>query len=133
MSNFPSVPESEIILRRIPNQTYFLGNLANPRINHHNFELRNGEEGISCNRETLMSASELLARPEAVAGSRVARATVQNILALGFQVVEVEDIQDRTNVGHCEIRHETRATFENKQARNQLVGAFTLMNPNVTE
>lgn len=133
MISSDSISSDEFILRRIPNQTYYLGKLTNPHINHHNFELKDGEEGISCNLESLMSAEILLSRPEAIPGSRVGRARVGDIRAQGFQVVAVEDTNDLTNVGHCEIRIDNRLLLEDKAIRNQLVQIFTLMDLEIAE
>jgi len=122
-----SLPDDELILRRIPNQTYFLGNLTNPRINHHNFELEEDEDGVSCNRESLMSVEMLLNRPEAIPGSRAARAITSKIRALGLDIIDVPDVIDPTNVGHCEIRPRHRNDLENKELRKQLASIFVLI------
>jgi hypothetical protein len=104
-----SLPDDETVYRRIPPGEAWLDSSA--RITSGNFKLRHstGELGISVYRASQATPTELLGRPEAIAGSRVAAANVRDIrrlahldgTPLGLDVVVANDENDS---GHAEIR-----------------------------
>lgn len=103
----PHIPDEEILYRRIPT--------GNPwfeppdRISTYNFKLRKGESGLSVYRSSVISAQQLLVRPEAIPGSRIAWANAgairtlhgRNRQPLHLDGVSVGEAQDP---GQAEIR-----------------------------
>jgi hypothetical protein len=101
------IADDEVLYRRIPpGKDWFE---PPDRISSLNFQLRKGELGISVYRASLISASDVLKRPEAIVGSRIGMATAGQIRAardakgdrLDLDVVRVNDEKDP---GHAEIR-----------------------------
>lgn len=101
------IPDHEILYRRIPpGETHFQ---PPSRITSANFKLRRGELGLSVYRKIAVDLTGVLKRPEAIAGSRIAQATVGQIRSarnsedtlLGLDVVATNDENDP---GHAEIR-----------------------------
>jgi hypothetical protein len=104
-----SLADDEIVYRRIPPGEAWLD--TSGRITSGNFKLRHkaGEVGVSVYRASQVTPTELLARPEAIRGSRLASATVGDIrrlahvdgTSLNLDVVATDDENDP---GHAEIR-----------------------------
>ena len=101
------IAPDEVIYRRIP--PWYSHFQPPDRITSPNFKLRDGELGLSVYRARVVDAAEVLSKPEAIAGSRVAQATVSEIRAarnskgeaLNLEVLPVDDEDDP---GHAEIR-----------------------------
>lgn len=91
------IADDEVLYRRIPPGTDWFD--PPDRISSLNFQLRKGELGISVYRASVTSASDVLKRPGAIVGSRIARATAGQIRAaqdakgdwLNLDVVPVND------------------------------------------
>ncbi|MBI4603645.1 MAG: hypothetical protein HY721_16960 [Planctomycetes bacterium] len=103
------VLDSEVLLRRIPPGEAWLE--PPDRLTSANFKLdrRRNEQGLSVYREKLVTVEDVLKKPGAIHGSRIAAATAGDVRALrnaedqplGLEVVPCEDA---TDVGHAEIR-----------------------------
>ena len=114
------IADDEILYRRIPPGS----NWFEPpdRVTSANFKLRPGEKGISVYRASVVEASAVLSRPDAISGSGIARATADDIRnlrngqgeALDLDVVSVDD---EDNPGHAEIRGNVAGRIPNSASR----------------
>ena len=101
------IADDEVLYRRIPPGESWLQ--PPDRISSFNFKLHPDELGISVYRASVVDAAGVLSKPEAIAGSMVAQATVGQIRdaqngkgePLHLDVVAVNDENDP---GHTEIR-----------------------------
>jgi hypothetical protein len=101
------IPDDEVLYRRIPPGETWLQ--PPDQISSYNFKLRGGETGLSAYRARIVDAAGVLAKAGAIAGSKIAAATVGQIRAaknakgepLNLDVVAVNDEDD---LGHSEIR-----------------------------
>ena len=111
MSEQP-IPDDEILYRRIPpGEKWFE---PPDRITSANFKLRKKddgtkEEGLSVYRANVVSPAEVLCKPDAIPGSRVAWARAGDIRELrgGDKKalrLEVLAVRDEDDPGHAEIR-----------------------------
>jgi hypothetical protein len=101
--------DEEVVFRRIPPTTPWFE--PPDRISTANFKLnvRENELGLSVYRQAVVSAAEVLAKPDAIADSLVVRCTIGQIRglkngkgeSLQLNVIRVDDDQ---NPGHAEIR-----------------------------
>lgn len=101
--------DDEVVYRRIPRATHWFE--EPDKITSANFKLdqRIQETGVSVYRGSVVNATEVLSKPDAIPGSLVAVATVGEIrrlenaagAMLGLDVVIVDDANDP---GHSEIR-----------------------------
>jgi hypothetical protein len=100
------IADDEVILRHIPGGTAWLA--PGPRITSRNFELRHDrdETGVSVTRLNMTPPDRLLelVGGSSEKGSRIARARVGGIRALGLEVVPVPLPEDP---GHAEIRSDS--------------------------
>jgi hypothetical protein len=99
--------DDEVVFRRIPPGSQWFE--PPDRISSFNFKLKPAELGLSVYRKAVLSSQELLAKPEAIAGSVVASASVAAIRALtnvqGESLnLDVVICDDENNPGHAEIR-----------------------------
>lgn len=101
--------DEEVVFRRIPSTAPWFE--PPNRISTANFKLnvRENELGISVYRQSVVSATEVLAKPDAIAGSRVVRCTIGEIRSLrngkGESLqLDVIRVDDEQNPGHAEIR-----------------------------
>ena len=121
MSN-ERVGDNEFILRHVPGSTTWQA--AGPRITSKNFELRQGETGVSVSRQAITSPVALMARlGDPNAGSRIAIVSVAAVRLLGLDVVP--DPKDY-DAGHAEIRSGTVA-LSSHAVRKQLAALFTFL------
>jgi len=102
-----TIADDEVLYRRVPpGKDWF----APPdRISSLNFKLRRNESGISVYRASVVSASDVLEKPGARAGSGVAEATAAQIRALrdtGGNALDLDvvAVNDENDAGHAEIR-----------------------------
>jgi hypothetical protein len=101
------VADEEILFRRIPRGSQWFE--PPDRISSFNFKLRPGEAGLSVYRQRVVTAEDVLGKPEAIPGSLVAWATAGAVRALtnakGEQLhLDVLIVGDENNPGHAEIR-----------------------------
>jgi hypothetical protein len=116
------VGDNEFILRHVPGGTTWQA--PGPRITSKNFELRQGESGVSVSRQAITSAEVLIARlGDPDAGSCIAIASVAAVRLLGLDVVP--DPKDY-DAGHAEIRSGT-AALSSQTVRRQLATLFTFL------
>ncbi len=119
------IPDDEHVLRHIPGGTLFQA--PGPRITSKNFELRpdRGETGVSVSRAGITSPARLMARlGNPAAGSRIAAASVEDIRALGLEVVPAPIPDDP---GHAEIRSGA-ASLGDQDVRRRLAKLFRFLN-----
>jgi hypothetical protein len=101
------IADDEVLYRRIPPGSSWFE--PPDRISSFNFKLRVGEIGLSLYRAAAVNASDLLRKPGAIDGSKVAQATAGQIRAaqdsrgnpLHLEIVPVNEVND---LGHAEIR-----------------------------
>ena len=107
-----TITDDEVLFRRIqPGNTWFE---PPDRLTSASFKLRRledgqYEEGLSVYRRAIVSAAEVLAKPEAKPGSILAHASAGEVRALRNGVSEplgldVLAINDENDPGHAEIR-----------------------------
>ncbi len=102
-----------------------MGKLIDPKPNHHCFELRDGETGVSVNLKSLISYDDFLKLPGAKPNSLVCEAMVKEIRNLKL---EIEIVPMDNSPGHCEIRSTAEADLKNKGGRLKLCEVFKLVN-----
>ena len=122
MSDEQLVPDSELIIRRVPPD----GNPKTVKVDEDHvlrptsgmMSTRSGEAGLSCSRKSLTSPESLLAQLETQGkdsrGWMVCQLPVAAVTALGFQVVICPTEIDP---GHCEIRPTGELTFSKGNCR----------------
>lgn len=116
-----TIPDDEVLFRRIPpGEAWFE---PPDRITSANFKLRKSrnELGLSTYRAAKVSAEAVLSKPDAIAGSFVAAATVGDIRALkdgnGKPLhLDVVAVGDEDDPGHAEIRCPVPGTMPNSAA-----------------
>ena len=103
------VSDEEVVYRRVPSTLPWLE--PPDRVTTANFKLdqRRSEQGLSVYRQAVVTIDDVLAKPDAIPGSHVARATVGAIRALcnGRQEplnLDVIIVAAENNPGHAEIR-----------------------------
>jgi len=103
------ISDDEIVYRRIPSVLPFFE--EPDRITSQNFKLdrRRGDRGLSVYRRSIVSAEDVLRKPDAVAASRIAEAQVGDIRSLTggdgkTLALDVIVVDDEQNPGHSEIR-----------------------------
>jgi hypothetical protein len=126
------IADDEIVYRRIPPGNAWLD--TSGRITSGNFKLRHkaGELGISVYRASQVTPAELLSRPEAISGSRIAEAAAGDIrrlrhvdgTSLNLDVV----IDDANDPGHAEIRYTPPGRLP-ARASKELARLFRLVQP----
>ncbi len=100
MAGPEQIQDDEVVFRHIPGDKDHLA--EGPRATSGNFELRDGEHGISVTRAAITTAGQLMTRlGDPAAGSRIAAASVRELRALGLEVVSAPIPEDP---GHAEIR-----------------------------
>ena len=104
--------DDEIVFRRIPPTLPWFE--PPDRVSTANFKLnaRGSELGLSVYRKSVVSAAEVLAKPDAILGSLIVQCTVGEIRALkngkGESLhLDVIRVDDGDNPGHAEIRGPT--------------------------
>lgn len=130
MGQWPSISPEETILRRIPPGTRYRSPPKKP-VTSVNFELREGEEGVSVTRSAITSPRELLALtpPSALASMgpldqwNIAAAAVEDIRRIGF-VVEADPNND--DPGHALIKS-GNASLQDHAARQRLAKVFRIL------
>ena len=122
MEDAPPIRDDEYVIKHIPGGPMWQGKPTSPRVTSGNFELRKdmGETGSSCSREEMTSPQEMLARLKTNESSRVARAQVQDIRHLGFEVVPKQTCDDP---GHAEIISK-ESSLDNHSHRQKLAALF---------
>ncbi len=130
MSGVANVDPSEVIIKHIPNIPKFMGTTAPARITSANFELRNGETGSSCSRLAITSPIEMLNNLRCRVGSKVAAASVKEIVDLGFSVVSVPEEYD---AGHAEICDGASRSLSSHRDRKALSKLFQFLPLEVVE
>lgn len=122
MSPTDHVANDEIILRHIPGGTTWQA--PGPRITSKNFELRQGETGISVSRIGITSPDQLMARlGNPATGSQIAAGAVAEVRNLGLEVVS--DPKDY-DLGHAEIRS-GKTNLSDQTVRRQLAKLFQFL------
>lgn len=122
MSLEAPVGDEEFVIRHIPGGTTF--QKPGPELTSYNFKLRPNETGLSVSRESLTTPEMLMARlGDPNAGSKIAKASVAEIRALGLDVVAVPLDYD---AGHAEIRAAT-TSLDDKDVRRQLAKLFEFL------
>ena len=124
MSEAEAIGSVEVILRRIPPSTIDLDSTKSRhpepgyRATSPRLSTKPGEQGLSCSRLRQTSPQELLNQlsqdeidPE---GWLVCRIRVQDVLALGLEVIHVPI--DGRDSGHCEIRGKNGLDFPNAKS-----------------
>jgi hypothetical protein len=103
------ISDDEIVYRRIPPMLPFFE--EPDRVTTQNFKLdrRRNEFGLSVYRESIVTAAEVLNKPDAIAQSKIASARVGDIRQLqtgdGKPLeLDVIVVDDEDNPGHAEIR-----------------------------
>lgn len=122
MSDEHLVPESELILRRIPPdgtpKTVKVDAEGISRPTSGMMATRAGEAGLSCSRKAMTSPAELLAQLELQGkdstGWMVCELSVSAVTSLGFKVIICPTELDP---GHCEIRPTGELTFSKGNCR----------------
>lgn len=122
MSDEQLVPDSELVIRRIPPdgnpKTVKADADGTLRPTSGMMATRSGEVGLSCSRKALTSPSELLLQLEAQmkdpSGWMVCEVPVATVTALGFKVIICPTDIDP---GHCEIRPTGELTFSKGNCR----------------
>lgn len=102
-----TIGDDEVLYRRIPPGNDWFE--PPDRISSLNFKLRRDERGLSVYRASVVSARQVLDKPGALPGSRVAQSTARQIrsagdakgVPLGLDLVAINDEDDP---GHAEIR-----------------------------
>ncbi len=101
--------DDEVVFRRIPPTLPWFE--PPDRISTANFKLnaRVNELGLSVYRQSVVTAAEVLAKPEAIPGSLIVQCTIGEIRALqngkGESLqLDVIRVDDGDNPGHAEIR-----------------------------
>ena len=130
-----TIGDDEVLYRRIPPGNDWLE--PPDRISSLNFKRRRDERGLSVYRASVVSAQQVLDKPGALAGSRVAQATAGQIRGardaqgdpLGLDVIPVDDENDP---GHAEIRGATLIQRRTIAAR-ALKELFRLSQPSTDE
>jgi hypothetical protein len=104
-----SIPDDEVLFRRIPPIKPWFE--PPDRITSANFRLRKSrrELGLSSYRASMVSAEDVLAKPDAIAGSFVVMATAGEIRSLkdgnGNPLhLDVVAVGDEDDPGHAEVR-----------------------------
>ena len=125
------ISDDETVYRRIPPVLPFFE--EPDRVTTQNFKLdrRRNEVGLSVYRSSVVSATDVLQKPDAIAGSRIVAARVGDIRelvggdgrALHLDVVVVDD---EYNPGHAEIRAADPAVLKDR-ASKALRGVFKLV------
>lgn len=128
------IADDEVLYRRIPPTERWFE--PPNRITSANFKPRRrgdgtSEEGLSVYRAALVSPADVLRKPDAIPGSRVAAAKAGDIRALQNGAgnplhLVVLAVDDENNPGHAEIRAETPGRL-NQSAAKALRGLFTLV------
>lgn len=122
MSLAAPVGDEVFVIRHIPGGTTF--QKPGPELTSYNFKLRSNETGLSVSRAALTAPGMLMARlGDPNAGSKIARASVAEIRALGLEVVAVPLDYD---AGHAEIRSAT-TSLDEKDVRRQLAKLFEFL------
>lgn len=103
------ISDDEMVFRRIPPLDAFFE--EPDRITSANFKLdrRKSEQGLSVYRATIVCPAAVLAKPEAIPGSKISSAVVRDIRQLrsstgGWLELDVLIVDDEDNPGHAEIR-----------------------------
>jgi hypothetical protein len=116
------IADDEYLLRHIPGGT--LWQAPGPRITSANFQLRHdrNETGVLVTRSAITTPEQLLevVGGKAELGSRVVRARVSDVRALGLRVVPKPIDQDP---GHAEIQSET-GSLDDHATRKKLALLF---------
>ncbi len=106
--DYDHIDDDEIIYRRIPRSSPWFENNS---VTSASFGLdrRRGERGLSVYRKRVVSAHDVLAKPDAIPGSLIAEARVGAIRGLANGKCEplhldVVAADDEHNPGHAEIR-----------------------------
>lgn len=125
------IADEEIVYRRIPPTLPFFEDPD--RVTSANFKLdeRKRELGLSVYRASIVTALDVLTRPDAIPGSRLAEASVGAIRKLragdGKPLnLDVLPVDDDDNPGHAEIRPATPGTM-GQSAAKALRGLFQLV------
>jgi hypothetical protein len=126
------IADDEVVYRRIPPGDAWFD--TSGRITSANFKLRvkAGEVGISVYRASQVTLAELLSRPEAIPGNRIAEAAVGDIrrlthmdgTSLNLDVV----VDDANDPGHAEIRSTLPGRLP-ARASKELARLFRLVQP----
>ena len=123
-----TIADDEVLYRRIPpGEDWFE---PPDQISSLNFKLRPNELGISVCRAITVDVAEVLSKPGAIAGSRVAQVTVGQIRdardSKGNPLhLDVVSVNDENDPGHAEIRGPVLGTHA-KIAAKALKKLFTL-------
>lgn len=101
------IDDDEIVMRRIPPDSPWFEN-ESPTSANFKLDRRRNEQGLSVYRASIVRPDQVLNMPEAIEGSRVARARVGDIRALrsgnGAPLhLDVVVVDDADNPGHAEI------------------------------
>ena len=116
----PIIADDEVLYHRIPpGESWFQ---PPDRISSGNFKLQGDELGVSVYRASMVEVAGVLSRPDAIPGSRIARATAGEIRAardgkknpLHLDVVAVDDENDP---GHAEIRGPVAGVISSSAAK----------------
>ncbi len=118
-----SIGDDEVVILRIPPVNFKDGKPIGLKVRSRHFKIKDDETGLSCNLESEISMKDLANRPEALAGSGVARARVQDIRSLGLSV---ESAPLEENPGHTEIRSTETASLSDTVVRDKLAELFKL-------
>jgi len=128
------IPDDEVLYRRIPPGKHWFE--PPDRITSANFKLRKKkdgtkEEGLSVYRASIVSPAEVLSKPQAIPGSRVAWATAGEVRGLRNAKGEplnlrVLPVDDQDDPGHAEIRGPEPGKLS-KSATHALRGLFKLL------
>ena len=101
--------DDEIVFRRIPPGIDFFTEPDRVSTNNFRLDRKRGDVGLSVYRKSIVSANEVLNKPDAVPGSRLTLARVGDIRALhggdgNYLRLDVVVVDDELDPGHAEIR-----------------------------
>lgn len=106
------IEDDEVVYRRVPPTRPWFEPPDQISTANFKLDLRRGESGLSVYRASVVSAQDVLSKPDAIPGSRITQARVGDIRQLpndkgeplGLDVLADDDA---TNPGHAEIRGPT--------------------------